>query len=158
MIISNHFVGEWNITTSSSQFILYRQLQQGFTFSPVWDYAKRNSDMLRACFSIAQLIAHTAYTHFSQCTRYGCSNIMTSLTELIPINCQSVQSCTTSFQQRMLFKFGRTVFDSVVSFKGNDYVLALFALNPILYNVVQGTYDSFYKVVAIWKCYKYFVN
>ena len=64
MKISDHFVGEWIITTSSSQYVLYRQLQQRFTFSPVWDYAKRNPDMLRDCFSIAQLIAHTAYTNF----------------------------------------------------------------------------------------------
>ena len=119
--------------------------------------------MLRACFSISKLIAHTAYTKFSQCTLCGCNDIITSLTEHILINCQSVQSCTASFQQRMLFKFGRTISDSVVSFKGNDFVLALFDLNPILDNVVQGTYVSFYKVVAMFlhsisKFYKYFIN
>ena len=124
------------------------------------DYAKRNPDMLHACFSFAQLIAHTVYTIFSQCTRCGCNNAITSLTEHILINCQSVESCTTSFQQRIVFKFGRTVFDLVVSFKGNEYVLALFGLNPI---VDKGTYDSFYKVVAMFlhsilKCYKHFVN
>ena len=161
--VSNYYIGKWNERTSTAQFVLYRQLQKRFAISPVWDYAKRNPNMLRVCFSIAQLIAYTAHTECSQCTRCGCSDVRTSLTEHILINCTSVRSCTISFQNRTLLKFGGSVSNLLVPLEGNDFVAALFGLNPIVDNELHGNYDNFYKHVAlflhsIWTCYKYLVQ
>ena len=56
--ISSYFVNEWNERTNAPEFELYRQIQQLFSVSPVWNLAKYNkSIMLSVYFSVAQMIA-----------------------------------------------------------------------------------------------------
>ena len=114
--------------------------------------------MLHACFSIAHIIAYTACTDFSHCSRYGNSDIETSLTEHILFNCFHVRSLKDSFQQITFVKFGRSTFNMLASLIGKEYVEALFGLNPNLHSVLLNNYDMFYKHVVlfldnVWKSY-----
>ena len=90
--VRNYYIQEQSVRKSSRQCLLYRKLQPLFSANPLWDYAIRNPNMLHACFSIAQIIAYTACTDFSHCSRCGNSDIDTRMTEHILINCLYVRS------------------------------------------------------------------
>ena len=46
--------------TSSYEFVLNRHIQEQFSGNPIWYFAKHNSGMMYACFSVAQLFAYSS--------------------------------------------------------------------------------------------------
>lgn len=159
--VSNYYINEWNVRISTPEFSLFKQIQTEFSYCFLWLYAKANPRMLRACFSIAQLIAYLSSID-PTCSRCGRREINCSITMHILTDCVSVQPCRISFKTTVLSLFGNRIFDLLEAFDDLDLVKAMFGLNQILIVELQDNSDNFYYHVAcflhdVWNSYKYFL-
>ena len=111
------------------------------------------------CFSVAQMIAFLSSTD-STCSRCEITDITCCITEHISVNCNCVQTCKLLFEECINREFGFTVSEFIYSLHGEEYVRALFGLDPNLERLLQGKIYMFFNVVALflhdaWTCYRY---
>ena len=91
--------------------------------------AKHNQSMLSVCFSVAQMIAFLSSTD-STCSRCGITDITCCITEHILVNCNCVQTCKILFEECINREFDFTVSEIIYFLHGEEYVRALFGLDP----------------------------
>ena len=158
--VSNHFIHEWNVRTSSYQFSIYREIQTEFSFCPIWHFARRNPLMLHACFASAQLVAHLSYFDVN-CRRCGQSNIRISLTQHILTRCPLVYGCRRIFYDEISNICNQSIAEFLRSLTDEQYVRALFGLNQAFNARLTSSHfmDIFYLSVLrfldrVWCCYK----
>ena len=155
--IKSYFVNEWELRTSSPEFVLYRQIQVHFSFSPLWCFARSHPGLLNACFSVAKLLAYLPLFN-SVCSRCEKDDITLNITEHILTECETVNGCRIFFYRTIYNCFGAAVLNYLRALHSNNYVKALFGLDENLELILGINIDYFYhKVViflhVIWRCY-----
>ena len=78
-LITTVYINEWIRELPLNNLYCIGKYKRHSLSSPVWSFARHNPGMLRACFSVAQLIEYMSSTE-STCSKCGNVDICTNLT------------------------------------------------------------------------------
>ena len=120
--ISRFHVNEWEARTSTHQFVIYRQIQRGYNDNPLWTYAFYLPKLLRACFSVAQLIVYLS--HFeTDCSRRRDNHVHVSITEHLLTRCTLMEPHINTFMEKVRMLYGHNIFICLRSMSCEDFFL-----------------------------------
>ena len=145
--ISRFYVNEREARTSTHQFVIYKQIQQEYNANSLWTYAFYHPKLLGACFSVAQLIVYLS--HFeTDCSRCGDNRVHVSITEHLLTRCTLMEPHINTFMEKVRMLYGHDIFICLRSMSCEDFVFAIFGINPRFYSIINGMKESFYVNVV----------
>ena len=145
--ISRFYVNEWEAGTSTHQFLIYRQIQQEYNANPLWTYAFYHPELLGACFSVAQLIVY--FSHFeTDCSRCEDNHVHVNITEHLLTRCTFMDPQINTFMEKVRMFYGHSIFICLRSMSYEDFVLAIFGINPRFYSIINIMVERFYVNVV----------